>query len=110
MSTTVDLVNALKSELKTARMTYADLARSLDMAEELRADASTNDSERTVDLLLQSMIEWQLGNHAEARRAFERVKSATTPETLTDGKTNGLRLTNANNASTAIVTKPLTNT
>jgi DNA-binding Xre family transcriptional regulator len=33
MSTTIDLVQALKSELKHARMTYADLARSLDMAE-----------------------------------------------------------------------------
>jgi DNA-binding Xre family transcriptional regulator len=33
MSTTLDLVNALKQELKTARMTYADLARSLGMAE-----------------------------------------------------------------------------
>ena len=33
MSTTVDLVQALKSELKAARMTYADLARALGMAE-----------------------------------------------------------------------------
>ena len=33
MSTTVDLVQALKNELKNARMTYADLAKSLDMAE-----------------------------------------------------------------------------
>jgi len=33
MSTTVDLVLALKAELKNAKMTYADLARSLDMAE-----------------------------------------------------------------------------
>jgi DNA-binding Xre family transcriptional regulator len=33
MSTTVDLVQALKNELKTARMTYADLARALGMAE-----------------------------------------------------------------------------
>ena len=33
MSTTIDLVQALKNELKNARMTYADLARSLDMAE-----------------------------------------------------------------------------
>ncbi len=33
MSTTVDLVLALKAELKNAGMTYADLARSLDMAE-----------------------------------------------------------------------------
>lgn len=33
MSTTVDLIQALKNELKSARMTYADLARSLDMAE-----------------------------------------------------------------------------
>jgi len=33
MSTTVDLVLALKNELKSARMTYADLARSLNMAE-----------------------------------------------------------------------------
>lgn len=33
MSTTVDLVLALKAELKNARMTYADLARALDMAE-----------------------------------------------------------------------------
>jgi DNA-binding Xre family transcriptional regulator len=33
MSTTADLVQALKKELKSARMTYADLARSLDMAE-----------------------------------------------------------------------------
>src|SRR6478736_5307608 len=33
MSTTVDLIQALKNELKYARMTYADLARSLDMAE-----------------------------------------------------------------------------
>jgi len=33
MSTTVDLVVALKNELKNARMTYADLAKSLDMAE-----------------------------------------------------------------------------
>ena len=33
MSTTVDLVNALKNELKSAHMTYADLAKSLDMAE-----------------------------------------------------------------------------
>lgn len=33
MSTTFDLVQALKSELKSARMTYADLARSLGMAE-----------------------------------------------------------------------------
>jgi DNA-binding Xre family transcriptional regulator len=33
MSTTVDLVQALKSELKNAHMTYADLAKSLDMAE-----------------------------------------------------------------------------
>ncbi len=33
MSTTVDLVLALKNELKSARMTYADLARALDMAE-----------------------------------------------------------------------------
>jgi len=33
MSTTVDLVQALKNELKNAHMTYADLAKSLDMAE-----------------------------------------------------------------------------
>ncbi|MEJ8824385.1 helix-turn-helix transcriptional regulator [Variovorax humicola] len=33
MSTTVDLILALKTELKNAKMTYADLARSLDMAE-----------------------------------------------------------------------------
>ncbi|SFM99055.1 helix-turn-helix transcriptional regulator [Variovorax sp. OV329] len=33
MSTTADLVQALKNELKGARMTYADLARSLGMAE-----------------------------------------------------------------------------
>lgn len=33
MSTTADLVIALKSELKAAGMTYADLARALDMAE-----------------------------------------------------------------------------
>jgi hypothetical protein len=33
MSTTADLVAALKNELKNARMTYADLAESLDMAE-----------------------------------------------------------------------------
>ncbi|RZI92263.1 MAG: XRE family transcriptional regulator, partial [Variovorax sp.] len=33
MSTTVDLVLALKAELKHAGMTYADLARSLGMAE-----------------------------------------------------------------------------
>jgi len=33
MSTTADLVTALKQELKTARMTYADLARKLGMAE-----------------------------------------------------------------------------
>lgn len=33
MSTTIDLVQALKAELKSARMTYADLARALGMAE-----------------------------------------------------------------------------
>ena len=33
MSTTVDLIHALKTELKNARMTYADLARALGMAE-----------------------------------------------------------------------------
>lgn len=33
MSTTVDLVQAVKNELKSARMTYADLARGLGMAE-----------------------------------------------------------------------------
>jgi DNA-binding Xre family transcriptional regulator len=33
MSTTADLVTALKKELKQAQMTYADLAKSLDMAE-----------------------------------------------------------------------------
>jgi DNA-binding Xre family transcriptional regulator len=33
MSTTADLVTVLKKELKAAQMTYADLARSLDMAE-----------------------------------------------------------------------------
>ena len=33
MSTTADLVTALKKELKTAQMTYADLARGLGMAE-----------------------------------------------------------------------------
>ena len=33
MSTTADLVLALKKELKAAHMTYADLARKLDMAE-----------------------------------------------------------------------------
>jgi DNA-binding Xre family transcriptional regulator len=33
MSTTADLVAALKKELKAAQMTYADLARGLDMAE-----------------------------------------------------------------------------
>ena len=33
MSTTVDLVLALKAELKNARMTYADLAREMGMAE-----------------------------------------------------------------------------
>ena len=33
MSTTVDLVQAIKRELKAARMTYADLARALGMAE-----------------------------------------------------------------------------
>ena len=33
MSTTADLVAAVKKELKTAQMTYADLARELDMAE-----------------------------------------------------------------------------
>ena len=33
MSTTVDLVQVIKNELKSARMTYADLARALGMAE-----------------------------------------------------------------------------
>lgn len=33
MSTTADLVLALKQELKSARLTYADLARKLDLAE-----------------------------------------------------------------------------
>ena len=33
MSTTADLVTALKKELKTAKMTYADLAREMGMAE-----------------------------------------------------------------------------
>jgi DNA-binding Xre family transcriptional regulator len=33
MSTTADLVSALKKELKAAQMTYADLARALGMAE-----------------------------------------------------------------------------
>ncbi|MDP2419623.1 MAG: helix-turn-helix transcriptional regulator [Hydrogenophaga sp.] len=33
MSTTLDLVTALKQELKTAQMTYADLAQALGMAE-----------------------------------------------------------------------------
>ena len=33
MSTTADLIAALKKELKSAQMTYADLARELDMAE-----------------------------------------------------------------------------
>ena len=33
MSTTADLVTALKKELKSAQMTYADLARQLGMAE-----------------------------------------------------------------------------
>ncbi|MPT03599.1 MAG: XRE family transcriptional regulator, partial [Delftia sp.] len=33
MSTTADLVIALKKELKAAQMTYADLARALGMAE-----------------------------------------------------------------------------
>ncbi|HEY3048805.1 MAG TPA: XRE family transcriptional regulator, partial [Polaromonas sp.] len=33
MSTSADLVIALKKELKSAQMTYADLARALGMAE-----------------------------------------------------------------------------
>ena len=33
MSTTTDLINVLKKELKDAHMTYADLAKELDMAE-----------------------------------------------------------------------------
>ena len=33
MSTTADLVAALKKELKTAQMTYADLAQAMGMAE-----------------------------------------------------------------------------
>ena len=33
MSTTADLVTALKKELKSAQMTYADLAQALGMAE-----------------------------------------------------------------------------
>ncbi|MCW5653985.1 helix-turn-helix transcriptional regulator [Hydrogenophaga sp.] len=33
MSTTTDLVHAIKKELKAAQMTYADLARAMDMAE-----------------------------------------------------------------------------
>ncbi|QIL83188.1 helix-turn-helix transcriptional regulator [Diaphorobacter sp. HDW4A] len=33
MSTTADLITALKKELKSAQMTYADLAKELDMAE-----------------------------------------------------------------------------
>ena len=33
MSTTLDLIHALKKELKAAHMTYADLAKHLDMAE-----------------------------------------------------------------------------
>ena len=33
MSTTADLVRALKHELKAARMTYADLAQAIGMAE-----------------------------------------------------------------------------
>ena len=33
MSTTADLVTALKKELKSAQMTYADLAKALGMAE-----------------------------------------------------------------------------
>ncbi len=33
MSTTADLISALKKELKSAQMTYADLAQALDMAE-----------------------------------------------------------------------------
>ena len=32
MSTTADLITALKKELKSAQMTYADLAKELDMA------------------------------------------------------------------------------
>ena len=35
MSTTADLVTAVKSELKTLRMTYADLAAGLGMAESI---------------------------------------------------------------------------
>ena len=35
MSTTADLVTALKKELKTAQMTYADLAQALGMAESI---------------------------------------------------------------------------
>ncbi|MEG2816906.1 MAG: helix-turn-helix transcriptional regulator, partial [Comamonas sp.] len=33
MSTTADLITALKKELKAAQMTYADLAKSIGMAE-----------------------------------------------------------------------------
>ena len=33
MSTTADLIAALKKELKAAQMTYADLARQLNLAE-----------------------------------------------------------------------------
>ena len=33
MSTTADLITALKKELKAAQMTYADLARALGLAE-----------------------------------------------------------------------------
>ena len=33
MSTTADLVTAIKKELKAAQMTYADLAKAIDMAE-----------------------------------------------------------------------------
>ena len=81
MSTTADLVIALKKELKAAQMTYADLARALGMAESSvkrmlakgdmplsRIDAICPRSWRNGRETLNSSV-------AEARRRISRTKA-----------------------------------
>ena len=65
MSTTADLITALKAELKSARMTYADLARELGLAEStVKSHVSNALAKLGLDSRVQAALWW--GEHAPA--------------------------------------------
>ena len=71
MSTTHDLVTALKAELKAAGITYADLAVQLDMAESQAANFVERLQRVGQDFAQQHLADQKLG--AEHKRPYALV-------------------------------------